>query len=304
MRRVNVAISAESMPDFASIGEMSGVSATVFELLRTFEVDLEIEEDAWPVRIELYRDKEDEAHFRARVWLLETFRIQPTFPQREDGLPQDDAADEDVLVEWSYNLGEDFNSFSAESEEDVEVGPDTVIHPGVILEGQTKIGAACEIHGHVRICDSVLAERVTVNNFCLIVGARVADGATVGPFAHLRPDSEVGEGAKIGNFVELKKTTMGPGSKANHLAYVGDATVGERVNIGAGTIIANYDGVNKHRTVIENDVHTGSNSVLVAPIKASTLCSRLTPTPQLSLRSNERKLPVGLPPGSVPVLRP
>jgi hypothetical protein len=97
---------------------MSGMSTTIFELLRILEVDLEIEEDAWPVRIELYRDKEDEAHFRARVWLLETFRIQPTFPQNEQGLPQDEVADEDVLVEWSYNLSEDFNSFSAESEEE------------------------------------------------------------------------------------------------------------------------------------------------------------------------------------------
>ena len=97
---------------------MTGVSSTVFELLRTVEVDIEIEGDAWPVRIELYRDQEDEAHFRARVWLLETFRIQPTFPQSDEGAPQEDAGDEDVLVEWSYNLGEDFNSFAAENEEE------------------------------------------------------------------------------------------------------------------------------------------------------------------------------------------
>jgi len=97
---------------------MSGVSATVFELLRTVEVDLEIEGDAWPVRIDLYQEQEDETHFRARVWLLETFRIQPTFPQSDQGLPQDDAGDEDVLVEWSYNLNEDFNSFNAENEEE------------------------------------------------------------------------------------------------------------------------------------------------------------------------------------------
>jgi hypothetical protein len=97
---------------------MSGISATVFELLSTVEVDLEIEGDAWPVRIELYQDQEEETHFRARVWLLETFRIQPTFPQTEQGLPQDDAGDEDVLVEWSYNLNDDFNSFNAESEDE------------------------------------------------------------------------------------------------------------------------------------------------------------------------------------------
>lgn len=95
---------------------MSDIGPTVYELLRTLEVDLEIEGDAWPVRIELYRDREDETHYRARVWLLETFRIQPTFPQSDDGLPQDDAGDEDVLVEWSYNLREEFDSFIADTE--------------------------------------------------------------------------------------------------------------------------------------------------------------------------------------------
>jgi bifunctional UDP-N-acetylglucosamine pyrophosphorylase / glucosamine-1-phosphate N-acetyltransferase len=151
-------------------------------------------------------------------------------------------------------------------EPDVEVGADTVIHPGVILEGQTRIGAACEIQGHVRIADSTIGNNVTVNNFCLVVGARVADGAAIGPFAHLRPESDVGEGARIGNFVELKKTTMGPGSKANHLAYLGDATIGANVNVGAGTITCNYDGVKKHQTVIEDGAFIGSDSQLVAPI--------------------------------------
>ena len=94
---------------------------------------------------------------------------------------------------------------------DVEIGADTVIHPGVVIEGQTRIGAACEIQAHVRIVDSEIGDQVTINNFCLIVGARVADGASVGPFAHLRPDTAVGEGAKVGNFVELKKTTLGAG---------------------------------------------------------------------------------------------
>ena len=97
---------------------MSELGSTIFELVRTLEVDLEIEKDAWPVRVELYRDREDDTHYRARVWLLETFRIQPTFPQNDDGLPQDDAGDEDVLVEWGYNLREDFGSFAAETEQD------------------------------------------------------------------------------------------------------------------------------------------------------------------------------------------
>jgi bifunctional UDP-N-acetylglucosamine pyrophosphorylase/glucosamine-1-phosphate N-acetyltransferase len=149
---------------------------------------------------------------------------------------------------------------------DVQIGPDTVIHPGVVLEGQTTIGAACEIQSHVRITDSVLGDRVAVNNFCLIVGARVADEASLGPFAHLRPQSVVGEKAKVGNFVELKKTTMGRGSKANHLAYLGDARIGADVNVGAGTITCNYDGSKKHETVIEDGAFIGSDSQLIAPI--------------------------------------
>jgi bifunctional UDP-N-acetylglucosamine pyrophosphorylase/glucosamine-1-phosphate N-acetyltransferase len=149
---------------------------------------------------------------------------------------------------------------------DVEIGADTVIHPGVVLEGQTRIGSACEIQAHVRISDSTLGDHVTVNNFCLIIGARVANGASVGPFAHLRLDSVVGEKAKIGNFVELKKTTMGAGSKASHLAYLGDATIGTNVNVGAGTITCNYDGVNKHPTVIEDGAFIGSDSQLIAPV--------------------------------------
>jgi bifunctional UDP-N-acetylglucosamine pyrophosphorylase/glucosamine-1-phosphate N-acetyltransferase len=151
-------------------------------------------------------------------------------------------------------------------EQDVEVGADTVIHPGVILEGHTRVGAACEIHANVRIVDSQIADHVTVNNFCVIVGTRVADGASVGPFAHLRRDTVVEEGARIGNFVELKKTTLGPGSKANHLSYLGDATIGAHVNVGAGTITCNYDGERKHPTIIEDGAFIGSDSQLIAPV--------------------------------------
>ena len=150
---------------------------------------------------------------------------------------------------------------------DVEIGADTVIHPGVVIEGQTRIGGACEIQAYVRIRDSEIADRVTINNFCLIVGARVADGVSIGPFAHLRPDTAVGEGAKIGNFVELKKTTMGPGAKANHLAYLGDATIGANVNVGAGTITCNYDGTKKYETVIEDGAFIGSDTQLIAPVR-------------------------------------
>ena len=150
---------------------------------------------------------------------------------------------------------------------DVQVGPDTVIHPGVAIEGQSRIGAACEIHSHVRIVDSEIGDKAVIQDFCLILGSRIAESASVGPFAHLRPDTVVGEGAKIGNFVELKKTTLGPGSKANHLAYLGDATIGARVNVGAGTITCNYDGTSKHPTVIEDEAFIGSDSQLIAPVR-------------------------------------
>ena len=150
---------------------------------------------------------------------------------------------------------------------DVEVGPDTVIHPGVVLEGQTRIGAACEIQAHVRIVNSELADQVTINSFCLIVGSRVASGAEVGPFAHLRPESLVGERSKVGNFVELKKTTLGTHAKVNHLSYLGDTTVGNDVNVGAGTITCNYDGERKHKTIIEEGAFIGSDTQLIAPVR-------------------------------------
>ena len=150
---------------------------------------------------------------------------------------------------------------------DVEIMADTVIHPGVVIEGRTRIGAGCEIQGHVRIIDSKIGDRVTINNFCVISGSRVAEGAVVGPFAHLRPDTVVGEGAKVGNFVELKKTTLGAKAKASHLAYLGDATIGANVNVGAGTITCNYDGTSKHQTVIEEGAFIGSDSQLIAPVR-------------------------------------
>ena len=152
-------------------------------------------------------------------------------------------------------------------DDDVVVGTDTVIHPGVVLEGRTRVGKACEIHAFVRIADSTIGDRVAVNNHCVITGATIADDARVGPFAHLRPEADVRERARVGNFVELKKTVLGPGSKASHLAYLGDATIGADVNVGAGTITCNYDGVRKHQTVIDDGAFIGSDSQLVAPVR-------------------------------------
>ncbi len=149
---------------------------------------------------------------------------------------------------------------------DVVVGPDTVIHPCVTLEGATSIGAACEIHSGTRITNGQIADHVTVLNHCVVADSRIAGRATVGPFAHVRPACDIGEGARVGNFVELKKTSMGAGAKANHLSYLGDATIGSKVNVGAGTITCNYDGQRKHETVIEEGAFIGSDSTLVAPV--------------------------------------
>lgn len=150
---------------------------------------------------------------------------------------------------------------------DVEVGVDTVIEPFVQLLGSTKIGADCRIRSYSVIEDSNIADGVTVRAGSLIEDSKVAAGAVIGPYSHLRTGSDVGEGAHVGNFVETKKMRLGKGSKANHLSYLGDAEIGDGVNIGAGTITCNYDGVNKHRTIMEDGVFIGSDSTLVAPVK-------------------------------------
>jgi bifunctional UDP-N-acetylglucosamine pyrophosphorylase/glucosamine-1-phosphate N-acetyltransferase len=149
---------------------------------------------------------------------------------------------------------------------EVTIGADTILHPGVSLEGRTTIGAGCEIHSGVRIVDSTIGDRVTVNNHCVVSGATLSNDSRVGPFAHLRAGTRVSDHARVGNFVELKKTTLGPGSKAMHLAYLGDAVIGAKVNVGAGTITCNYDGVNKNQTTIEDGAFIGSDSQLVAPV--------------------------------------
>ena len=150
---------------------------------------------------------------------------------------------------------------------DVEAGIDTVIEPGVSLLGRTKVGENCRIGSFSVIRDSELASNVTVKESCIIEESKIAEGASVGPFARLRPESEIGPEARIGNFVEIKKSRVGRGSRAGHLTYLGDATVGENVNLGAGTITCNYDGEKKHPTVIEDNVFIGSGTELVAPVR-------------------------------------
>jgi bifunctional UDP-N-acetylglucosamine pyrophosphorylase/glucosamine-1-phosphate N-acetyltransferase len=150
---------------------------------------------------------------------------------------------------------------------DVEVAPDTVIEPFVQLIGSTKIGADCRIRSYSVIENSTIGDGVTIRPGTIMQESRVSHGAVIGPYSHLRSGSEIGEGAHVGNFVETKKIKLGKGSKANHLSYLGDAEIGEGVNVGAGTITCNYDGVNKHKTVMEDGVFIGSDSTLVAPVK-------------------------------------
>ena len=150
---------------------------------------------------------------------------------------------------------------------DVEVGQDTVIEPGASLLGRTRLGSDCHIQSYCTITDSSLADRVTVRPCSVISNSEIASGVTLGPFAHLRDGAVIEENARIGNFVEVKKSRVGRGSKALHLTYLGDATLGENVNIGAGTVTCNYDGVKKNPTVIEDGVFIGSGNMLVAPVR-------------------------------------
>jgi len=149
---------------------------------------------------------------------------------------------------------------------EVVIGSGTTIYPDVFLEGKTKIGRGCTIYPNVRIIGSIINDGVVIKDSTVIEGSLIKSKAVIGPFAHIRPGCEVGAGAKIGNFVELKKSMIGDRTKASHLSYLGDASIGRDVNIGAGTITCNYDGKEKHRTTIEDDVFVGSDTQFVAPV--------------------------------------
>jgi len=152
---------------------------------------------------------------------------------------------------------------------DVVIGPDTSIEPFVQILGNTSIGSDCRVRSYSVINNSVIGDGVLIRPGCVLDEAHVMKGAELGPYSRLRPGSEIGEGAHVGNFVETKKTRLGKGSKANHLSYLGNAEIGEGVNIGAGTITCNYDGEHKHPTIIEDGVFIGSDSTLVAPVKVA-----------------------------------
>jgi bifunctional UDP-N-acetylglucosamine pyrophosphorylase / glucosamine-1-phosphate N-acetyltransferase len=150
---------------------------------------------------------------------------------------------------------------------DVEISPDTIVEPFVQIFGRSRIGANCRIRSYTVIRDSEIADGVLILPGCILDEARIGPNAILGPYSRLRPGSDIGEAAHVGNFVETKKIKLGKGSKANHLTYLGDAEIGAGVNIGAGTITCNYDGVHKHTTVIEDGSFIGSDSTLVAPVR-------------------------------------
>jgi bifunctional UDP-N-acetylglucosamine pyrophosphorylase/glucosamine-1-phosphate N-acetyltransferase len=179
---------------------------------------------------------------------------------------------------------------------EVEIGADTVIEPFVQLLGATRIGSDCRIRSYSIISNSQIEDRVQVRPGCILEQAQVSSSAILGPYSHLRPGSEIGEGAHVGNFVETKKVKLGKGSKANHLTYLGDAEIGAGVNVGAGTITCNYDGVNKHLTVIEDGAFIGSDSTLVAPVRiergayvaAGSTITRNVPADSLALARSQQ----------------
>jgi bifunctional UDP-N-acetylglucosamine pyrophosphorylase/glucosamine-1-phosphate N-acetyltransferase len=150
---------------------------------------------------------------------------------------------------------------------EVEIGKDTVIYPNCYLLGKTSLGEGCVVEPGCKITDSQVGNLVHIRASSVISESMIEDGVIVGPFAHLRPQTILRAGSRIGNFVEVKKSIIGKGTKANHLSYIGDATLGEKVNVGAGTITCNYDGQKKSPTFIEDGVFVGSNTALVAPVK-------------------------------------
>ncbi len=179
----------------------------------------------------------------------------------------------------------------------ISIGRDTVIYPMVSIEGESALGSHCNIYSFSRINDCIIGDRVTILSNTVIEESRVDSGAKIGPFSRMRPQSVIGENVKIGNFVEIKKSKIGKGSKASHLSYIGDAQIGEKVNIGAGTITCNYDGVRKHRTIIENEVFIGSNTALIAPVKikrgayvgaGSTVTKDVPPFSLITSRSRQK----------------
>ena len=150
---------------------------------------------------------------------------------------------------------------------DVEVGPDTVIYPGVILEGKTKIGAGCTLYQGSRIADSTIGDGTVVQN-SVVQQSAIGCGTQVGPYAFIRPGAQIGDGCRVGDFVEMKNSTIGDGTKVSHLTYVGDSDLGRDINIGCGVVFVNYDGKEKHRSTVGDGAFLGCNTNLISPVSA------------------------------------
>jgi bifunctional UDP-N-acetylglucosamine pyrophosphorylase/glucosamine-1-phosphate N-acetyltransferase len=172
----------------------------------------------------------------------------------------------EIALRWMLDGVTIIDPSSVYIDADVVIGPDTVIYPGSLIEGASRIGSRCAIGPYCHLKDATLDDDVVVDHCSVIRASAVGRGSKVGPFAHLRQDARVGANARIGNFVEVKNSTIGEETKAAHLAYLGDAELGKDVNIGAGAITCNFDGVTKNRTVIEDQVFIGSDSQLIAPV--------------------------------------
>jgi len=169
-----------------------------------------------------------------------------------------------MMLDYGVSFIDPKNAYISEQ---ANIGRDTVIYPNVTIEGESVIGDGCTIRGGTRITNSRIGRGVEILDNSVITDSEISDNCTIGPMAHLRGHARMEEKSKVGNFVELKKTILGRGSKASHLTYLGDATIGEKTNIGAGTITCNYDGKNKHATTIGNNVKIGSDTMLIAPVK-------------------------------------
>lgn len=172
-----------------------------------------------------------------------------------------------VIKNWMEKGVTFYDPYSVWVSPSVTIGKDTIIYPGVFLEGETKIGQNCTIYQGVRIKNCIVEEGVEIKDCTIIESSHIKSGSKIGPFTHIRPESIIGRECRIGNFVEVKKSIIGDRTKAAHLSYLGDAEIGKDVNIGAGTITCNYDGKKKHKTTIEDEVFIGSDTQLVAPVK-------------------------------------
>jgi bifunctional UDP-N-acetylglucosamine pyrophosphorylase / glucosamine-1-phosphate N-acetyltransferase len=205
---------------------------------------------------------------RKRVIALSTPHPEETYGinTREELAQMETRMRSEIARKWMLEGVTILSPSTVYIDENVRIGTDTVIYPGVLIEGNTEIGTGCTIYSHCHLRDAYLEAGAVIDHCSVIRKSRIGPDTKVGPFAHLRENCVIGAQARVGNFVEVKKSRMGDGSKAAHLAYIGDAEIGRNVNIGAGTITCNYDGVRKNKTIIEDDVFIGSDSQLIAPV--------------------------------------